>query len=50
MTVLADAMYPLKFCLPYDPSKSVWFQYVATDEACTFPSPRFPLPSSTFPR
>lgn len=37
---ITELLYPLDFCLPYDPTKSIWVEYMGTDEACkNFTSP-----------
>lgn len=33
-TILKQSVYPIEFCLEFDPTASVWYQYLLSDAAC----------------
>lgn len=39
MRYMGEALYPPEFCLEVDVMRSVWFQYMLEDEACTMKLP-----------
>jgi hypothetical protein len=37
MVIAETSVYPTEFCLPIEGQKSLWFQYLLSDEACMLP-------------